>query len=97
MAAAEAKLPLMQRLDFVTLVTPNDMHYGPAKRFLEAGFNVVCDKPVTLTLEEAQDLKNIVARTRKSLRRHLQLLGQRHGEAGRATWCGTATSAESAR
>jgi predicted dehydrogenase len=65
MAAAEAKLPLIQRLDFVTLVTPNHMHYGPAKRFLEAGFNVVCDKPVTLTLEEAQDLKNIVARTQK--------------------------------
>ena len=81
MAAAEAKLPLIQRLDFVTLVTPNHMHYGPAKRFLEAGINVVCDKPVTLTLEEAQDLKNIVARTRKVFV-VTQLLGQRHGEAG---------------
>ncbi len=65
MAAAESNLASGQRLDFVTIVTPNHLHFGPAKRFLEAGFNVVCDKPVTLTLEEAQDLKNIVARTNK--------------------------------
>ena len=65
MAAAESTLPPSERLDFVTIVTPNHLHYGAAKRFLEAGFNVVCDKPVTLTLDEAQDLKNRIAATNK--------------------------------
>jgi hypothetical protein len=41
------------RLDFVVIVTPNHQHFGPAKLFLEAGFNVVCDKPVTFNLAEA--------------------------------------------
>lgn len=65
MAAAESALPPSERLDFVIIVTPNHVHYGAAKRFLEAGFNVVCDKPITLTVDEAQDLKRIVASTNK--------------------------------
>ena len=65
MAAAESMLPPAERLDFVTIVTPNHLHYGAAKRFLEAGFNVVCEKPVTLTLDEARDLKRIVAANKK--------------------------------
>src|SRR6266446_3221872 len=56
MAAAEAKLPADQRIDFVSIVTPNHMHAGPAKAFLEAGFHVVCDKPMALTLAEAEEM-----------------------------------------
>lgn len=65
MAAAESALPPNERLDFVVIVTPSHLHYGAAKCFLEAGFNVVCEKPLTLTLDEAEDLKRIVATTNK--------------------------------
>jgi predicted dehydrogenase len=65
MARAEAKMPAGQRLDFVVIVTPNHEHFPPAKLFLEAGFNVVCDKPATLNLAEAKKLRAIVRRTKK--------------------------------
>jgi len=65
MARAEAALPAGQRLDFVVIVTPNHLHFPPAKLFLEAGFNVVCDKPATLNLAEAKKLREIVRRTKK--------------------------------
>ncbi len=47
MAAAEAKLPPGDRIDFVSIVTPNVSHYEIAQTFLKAGFHVVCDKPMT--------------------------------------------------
>ncbi len=65
MAAAEAKKPGGQRLDFVVIVTPNHQHFPPAKLFLEAGFNVVCDKPVTFDLKEALALRKIIAKSKK--------------------------------
>ena len=65
MAETEAKKPVGERLDFVVIVTPNHQHFPPAKLFLEKGFNVVCDKPVTFDLKEAIALKKIVAKTRK--------------------------------
>jgi predicted dehydrogenase len=65
MAAAEAKLPVGERIDFVSIVTPNFAHFPAAKTFLEAGFNVVCDKPMTLNLSEALELRDAVRRTRK--------------------------------
>ena len=65
MARAEAARPAGQRLDFVVIVTPNHQHFPPAKLFLEAGFNVVCDKPATFDLKEALALRKIVARTKK--------------------------------
>ncbi len=65
MARAESKLPEAQRLDFVVIVTPNHQHFGPAKLFLESGFNVVCDKPVTFNLAEAKKLAAIVKKTGK--------------------------------
>ncbi len=43
-------------IDFVSIVTPNHMHFPVAKTFLEAGFHVVCDKPMTNTLEDAEEL-----------------------------------------
>jgi predicted dehydrogenase len=44
------------RIDFVSIVTPNHLHYPVAAAFVDAGFNVVCDKPMTLTSQEAADL-----------------------------------------
>ncbi len=61
MAKAEAKRP--DRIEVVSIVTPNNMHYPMAKAFLEAGFHVICDKPMTTTLEEALDLAAIVRHT----------------------------------
>jgi predicted dehydrogenase len=65
MALAEAARPSEERLDFVVIVTPNDQHFPAATLFLEQGFNVVCDKPVTLTLAEARALRETVARSGK--------------------------------
>ena len=53
----EIKLPEGDRMDFVTIVTPNFAHFAPAMMALENGFNVVIDKPITFTLEEALQLK----------------------------------------
>jgi len=64
MAAAEASLPADRRIDFVVIVTPNNAHYGPAKAFLNAGFHVVCDKPLSFDLAEAESLAQMVERTR---------------------------------
>ncbi len=61
MAKAEATRP--DRIDAVAIVTPNHLHYAPAKAFLEAGIHVICDKPLTTTLEDAIDLSRIVRRT----------------------------------
>jgi predicted dehydrogenase len=47
------------RLDYVTIVTPNDAHYAPAKAALEAGIPVLCEKPLTMNLEEARDLMRL--------------------------------------
>jgi len=51
------------RLDFISIVTPNFLHYPVAKAALEAGFDVVCDKPMTLTIEESEDLCRTVTAT----------------------------------
>jgi len=52
----EAKLPADVRMDFVSIVTPNHMHFPPAYAALEAGFHVISDKPMTLSTEEAKKL-----------------------------------------
>jgi len=65
MAAEEAKLPAGERVDFVSVVTPNRAHVPVAKAFLEAGFNVVCDKPLAFNLEEARALRDVVRKTGK--------------------------------
>jgi len=51
------------KMDFITIVTPNNWHFPIAKDCLEAGFNVMCEKPMTLTLDEAKELKIIVEKT----------------------------------
>ena len=65
MARAESLMPAGRRLDFVVIVTPNHQHFGPARLFLESGFNVVCDKPVTFDLAQARKLRDIVAKSKK--------------------------------
>ncbi len=51
------------RVDLVTIATPNSTHYEIAKAFLEAGFNVLCEKPMTVTVAEAEDIAATAART----------------------------------
>src|ERR1700712_2810179 len=63
MITAEAKMPADKRMDFVTIVTPNFAHFAPAMLALENGFNVVVEKPVTFTLDEAKQLKKKVEET----------------------------------
>jgi len=60
MVEGEKRLPAGERIDFVTIVTPNVAHFEIAKGFIEAGFNVVCDKPMTTTLEDAEELCRLV-------------------------------------
>jgi len=50
-----------ERMDFVSIVTPNHLHFAPAKMALENGFHVVCDKPMTLTVEEAEELQALAS------------------------------------
>ena len=57
MIKAEAALPADQRMDFVTIVTPNFAHFAPAMMALDYGFHVVIEKPITLSLDEAKQLK----------------------------------------
>jgi predicted dehydrogenase len=61
MAAAEAKRP--DKVDFVSVATPNHTHFEIAKTFAEAGFNVICDKPLTFDLKQAEDLAEVVKKT----------------------------------
>ena len=65
MAAEEGRLPAGERIDFVSIVTPNRAHVPVAKAFLEAGFNVVCDKPLAFDLDEARGLRDVVRKTGK--------------------------------
>lgn len=63
MITKEAALPADQRMDFVTIVTPNFAHFAPAMMALEHGFHVVIEKPITFTLDEAKQLKKKVEET----------------------------------
>ena len=65
MIAKEAALPEGERMDFVAIVTPNHMHFPAAKAALEVGVHVLSDKPATLNLAEAKELKEIIAATGK--------------------------------
>lgn len=65
MIARESSLPDDLRPHFIAVVTPNHLHYGPAKMALEAGFHVLCDKPLCMSVAEAIDLHGTVERTSK--------------------------------
>jgi predicted dehydrogenase len=60
MFEAEAKKPVGERIDFVSVTTPNHTHFEVAKAALEAGFHVICDKPMTFDLAQAEQLAKLV-------------------------------------
>jgi predicted dehydrogenase len=63
MIQAEAALPEGERMDFIAIVTPNHVHFPPAKMALENGFHVLSDKPATFDLKEAKELGELVEKT----------------------------------
>jgi len=63
MIEKEKNLAADKRMDFVAIVTPNNLHFPPAKMALENGFHVMCDKPMTLNLVEAKELQQIVEKS----------------------------------
>lgn len=63
MIRRESELPESERMDFVSIVTPNQLHFEPAKLALENGFHVVLDKPMTFDLAEAKELKAVVEKS----------------------------------
>ncbi len=65
MIEKELALPEEERIDFVSVCTPNNWHFPIAKAFLEAGFHVMCEKPMTLTVKEAEALQDVVRKSRK--------------------------------
>ncbi len=65
MIAAETKLPDGVRMDFVAVCTPNNWHYPMAKALLEAGFDVMCEKPMTISVADAKSLVLVVKKTKR--------------------------------
>jgi len=65
MIRGELSLPPGERIDFVSIVTPNHLHFPVSRDFLRAGFHVVCDKPMTLDVREALALREIVRKSKK--------------------------------
>lgn len=65
MIEKELALPEGERIDFVSIVTPNHVHFPVARDFLRAGFHVICDKPMTFNVKEAKELKAIAKKSRK--------------------------------
>ena len=63
MIQKESQLPADKRIDFVTIVTPNFAHFAPAMMALDHGFNVVIEKPIAFSLDEAKQLKQKVEET----------------------------------
>lgn len=59
----ESALPEDQRIDFISIATPNFTHFPIAKAAVEAGFNVICDKPMTFDLAQAEELKGLVEKS----------------------------------
>lgn len=59
----EKDLPADQRIDFVSVVTPNHVHFGPSKMALESGFHVLVEKPIAFSLAEAKELQRLVGKT----------------------------------
>ncbi|MHC4084831.1 MAG: Gfo/Idh/MocA family protein [Planctomycetota bacterium] len=65
MIERELKLADGERIDFVSITTPNNWHFPIARDFLNAGFHVMCEKPMTISVKEAKDLRKIVKKSRK--------------------------------
>lgn len=61
----ESKLPEGKRIDFVAITTPNNSHFAIARDFLQAGFHIMCEKPMTFNSEEAKELRQLVKKNGK--------------------------------
>ena len=59
MIDAESKVDLSEKIEAVCILTPNFLHFPMAKKFLENGFHVICEKPLSISLKQAQELKSI--------------------------------------
>lgn len=59
----EKQLPKDERVQVISIVTPNHVHFAPAKEALENGFHIILDKPATFSLQEAKDLQKIIEQT----------------------------------
>ncbi|MDP8239183.1 MAG: Gfo/Idh/MocA family oxidoreductase, partial [Candidatus Hatepunaea meridiana] len=64
MIERELKLPVGERVDFVSITTPNNWHFPIAVDFLQAGFHVMCEKPMTFDVAEARKLHKLVKQKR---------------------------------
>ena len=65
MIEKELKLPEGERIDFVTITTPNNWHFPIARDFLNAGFHIMCEKPMTISAKEAKELVKLVKENRR--------------------------------
>lgn len=65
--AREAEMPADKKPDVISIVTPNHVHFQPAKLALESGFDVIMDKPMTMNMDEALQLRDVVRRTGRVL------------------------------
>jgi predicted dehydrogenase len=63
MIKGELKVPQDKRIDFVSITVPNNWHFPIARDFIKAGFNVMCEKPMTMNLKEARELEKLVKKT----------------------------------
>lgn len=63
MAEKEGALPMGERIDFVSIVARNDLHYKVAKKFLENGIHVICEKPLALSKAQGEELKAVVEKS----------------------------------
>jgi predicted dehydrogenase len=63
MADKEAALPVGERIDFVSIVARNDLHYKVAKKFLESGIHVICEKPLAFSKAQGEELKAVVEKS----------------------------------
>lgn len=75
MASREAERAPQERIDFVSVVTPNHLHFTVCKTFIEQGIHVICDKPLTNTIEEAEELCRLV-------KKHDVIFGLTHNYTG---------------
>ena len=93
---AQVEAARIDGIEAVAIVTPNHMHAPVADAFLETGVHIICDKPLTTTLEEARRLRDKARATRADLRRHLQLFRLSAGPPCTLYGSGAANSARSA-
>ena len=75
----EASKPESERIEAVSVLTPNFLHFPMAKKLLENGFNVICEKPLTTTLEEAKELEAIQKKKQCNFCGYLYLHRLSHG------------------